>query len=89
MTFEAGEQEQTVYPALPIPPGANDYALSFAVPLDTPGAKFLCRDSESGVGADPFDRPISARFDQQDAFCIFDDVVVPWDCIFIDGDVDI
>ncbi|MCP3913615.1 MAG: 4-hydroxyphenylacetate 3-hydroxylase [Actinomycetia bacterium] len=81
--------EQTVYPALPIPPGANEYALSFAVPLDTPGLKFLCRDSESAVGVDPFDRPISARFDEQDAFCIFDDVVVPWDRIFIDGDVDI
>lgn len=81
--------EQTVYPALPIPPGAEDYALSFAVPLDTPGLKFLCRDSESHAGADPFDKPLSTRFDEQDAFCIFDDVVVPWDRIFIDGDVDI
>lgn len=81
--------EQTVYPALPIPAGANDYALSFAVPLDTPGLKFLCRDSESAVDADPFDKPLSSRFDEQDAFCIFDDVVVPWDRIFIDGDVDI
>ena len=38
---------------------------------------------------DPFDKPLSARFDEQDAFCIFDDVVVPWDRVFIDGDVDI
>ncbi|MGH1488312.1 MAG: 4-hydroxyphenylacetate 3-hydroxylase family protein [Acidimicrobiales bacterium] len=81
--------EQTVYPALPIPPGATDYALSFAVPLDTPGLKFLCRDSESAAGTDSFDKPLSTRFDEQDAFCIFDDVVVPWDRIFIDGDVDI
>jgi aromatic ring hydroxylase len=81
--------EQTVYPALPIPAGADEYALSFAVPLDTPGLKFLCRDSESAVGADRFDKPLSSRFDEQDAFCIFDDVVVPWDRIFIDGDVDI
>lgn len=81
--------EQTVYPALPIPPEANEYALSFAVPLDTPGLKFLCRDSESAVDTDPFDRPLSSRFDEQDAFCIFDDVVVPWDRVFIDGDVDI
>lgn len=81
--------EQTVYPALPIPAGADAYALSFAVPLDTPGLKFLCRDSESHAGADPFDKPLSTRFDEQDAFCIFDDVVVPWDRIFIDGDVGI
>jgi 4-hydroxyphenylacetate 3-monooxygenase len=81
--------EQTVYPGQPIPAGATAYALSFAVPLDTPGLKFLCRDSASAPGADPFDKPLSSRFDEQDAFCIFDDVLVPWDRVFIDGDVEI
>ena len=81
--------EQTVYPALPIPPEASAYALAFAVPLDTPGLKFLCRDSAAAPGANLFDRPISARFDEQDAFCIFDDVLIPWDRVWIDGDVEI
>jgi 4-hydroxyphenylacetate 3-monooxygenase len=81
--------EQTVYPSQPIPPEATQYALAFAVPLDTPGLKFLCRDSASSPGADPFDKPLSSRFDEQDAFCIFDNVLVPWDRIFIDGDVQI
>jgi 4-hydroxyphenylacetate 3-monooxygenase len=81
--------EQTVYPGQPIPTGATDYALAFALPLDTPGLKFLCRDSASTPGADPFDKPLSSRFDEQDAFCIFDDVLVPWDRLFIDGDVEI
>ena len=81
--------EQTVYPSLPLPPEAGAYAISFAVPLDTPGLKFLCRDSASTPGADPFDKPLSTRFDEQDAFCIFDDVLVPWDRVFIDGDVQI
>jgi 4-hydroxyphenylacetate 3-monooxygenase oxygenase component len=81
--------EQTVYPGQPIPPGATEYAVSFAIPLDTPGLKFLCRDSVAAPGADPFDKPLSSRFDEQDAFCIFDDVVVPWDRVFIDGDVKI
>ena len=81
--------EQTVYPGQPIPAGATDYALAFALPLDTPGLKFLCRDSAATPGADPFDKPLSSRFDEQDAFCIFDDVLVPWDRIFIDGDVEI
>ncbi len=79
--------EQTVYPSLPLPAEATDYALAFAIPLDTPGLKFLCRDSASAPGADPFDKPLSTRFDEQDAFCIFDDVLVPWDRVFIDGDV--
>jgi len=81
--------EQTVYPGQPIPAGATEYALAFAIPLDAPGLKFLCRDSASAPGADPFDKPLSSRFDEQDAFCIFDDVLVPWDRIFIDGDVEI
>jgi 4-hydroxyphenylacetate 3-monooxygenase oxygenase component len=81
--------EQAVYPGQPIPPGATEYALAFAVPLDTPGLKFLCRDSASAPGADPFDKPLSTRFDEQDAFCIFDDVLVPRDRVFIDGDVEI
>jgi 4-hydroxyphenylacetate 3-monooxygenase len=81
--------EQTVYPSQPLPPEATEYALAFAVPLDAPGLKFLCRDSASSPGADPFDKPLSSRFDEQDAFCIFDDVLVPWDRIFIDGDVPI
>jgi len=81
--------EQTVYPSQPLPPEATRYALAFAVPLDTPGLKFLCRDSASAPGADPFDKPLSSRFDEQDAFCVFDNVVVPWDRVFIDGDVQI
>ncbi len=81
--------ETAVYPALPIPPGADAYALAFAVPLDTPGLTFLCRDSMSHTGAASFDQPLSSRFDEQDAFCIFDDVVVPWDRLFINGDVEI
>ncbi|HSI00183.1 MAG TPA: 4-hydroxyphenylacetate 3-hydroxylase N-terminal domain-containing protein [Reyranella sp.] len=79
--------EQTVYPSLPLPPEATEYAVAFAIPLDTPGLKFLCRDSASAPGADPFDKPLSSRFDEQDAFCIFDDVLVPWDRVFIDGNV--
>ncbi|HEY2870342.1 MAG TPA: 4-hydroxyphenylacetate 3-hydroxylase N-terminal domain-containing protein [Reyranella sp.] len=81
--------EQAVYPGQPLPADAKAFALAFAIPLDTPGLKFLCRDSVAAPGADPFDKPLSSRFDEQDAFCIFDDVLVPWDRIFIDGDVPI
>jgi 4-hydroxyphenylacetate 3-monooxygenase oxygenase component len=81
--------EIAVYPALPIPPGAEAYALAFAIPVDTPGLIFLCRDSVSAPGAHPFDRPLSSRFDEQDAFVVFDDVEVPRERLFLDGFVDI
>ena len=65
------------------------YALSFAVPMDTPGLIFLCRDSAATVGSNRFDHPLSSRFDEQDAFAIFDDVEVPRERVFIDGDIDV
>ncbi|MPY94879.1 MAG: 4-hydroxyphenylacetate 3-hydroxylase [Acidimicrobiia bacterium] len=76
--------EIAVYPALPIPPGAEDYALGFSIPVDTPGLVFLCRDSASAT-AEPFDQPLSSRFDEQDAFVIFDDVEIPRERVFLDG----
>jgi 4-hydroxyphenylacetate 3-monooxygenase len=80
--------EIAVYPGLPLPPDAGpEYALSFSVSMDTPGLIFLCRDSASTPGADPFDHPLSARFDEQDAFVIYDDVEVPKDRVFINGDI--
>ena len=81
--------EIAVYPSWPIPEGAEAYALAFAIPVDTPGLIFLCRDSASAPGAHPFDRPLSCRFDEQDAFVIFDDVEIPRDRLFLDGRVDI
>jgi 4-hydroxyphenylacetate 3-monooxygenase oxygenase component len=75
--------ELAVYPAAPLPQGADAYALSFCIPMETSGLKFLCRDSVSS-GGNRFDHPLSSRFDEQDAFVIFDDVEVPRDRLFID-----
>jgi 4-hydroxyphenylacetate 3-monooxygenase len=76
--------EIAVYPAIPLAEGTDEYALSFCIPTDTPGLKFLCRDSCS-TAANAFDRPLSSRFDEQDAFVIFDDVEVPRDRVFINA----
>lgn len=81
--------EIAVYPALPLPGGAEAYALAFAIPVDTPGLVFLCRDSAAAPDAHPFDRPLSSRFDEQDAFVIFDNVEIPRERLFLDGDIDI
>ena len=42
--------ELAVYPAHPLPPEAGAYALSFCIPMATPGLKFFCRDSTSVPG---------------------------------------
>src|SRR3546814_7737799 len=57
--------------------------------MDAPGCIFHCRASTTAAGADPFDRPVSTRFDEQDAFVMFDDVEVPKSRVFIDGNKDV
>ena len=82
--------ETAIYPGLPLPADAPaEYALSFALPMDTPGLIFLCRDSAATVGSNSFDHPLSSKFDEQDAYTIFDDVEVPYERIFINGDIDV
>jgi 4-hydroxyphenylacetate 3-monooxygenase len=78
--------ELAVYPARPLPEDGDKFAVSFCIPMATPGLKFLCRDSVAGTD-NVFDHPLSSRFDEQDAFVIFDDVEVPRDRVFIDANV--
>ncbi len=69
--------------------GAEAYALSFGIPMDSPGLTFLCRDSTVHPGVDPFDQPLSSRFDEQDAFAIFDNVEIPKSRLFNHGHIDV
>ena len=74
-----------VYPGSDIRPQDGRYALSFAIPIATPGLKFICRDSYSKQ-RNTFDYPLSSRFDEMDCVVIFDDVEVPKERVFLDGD---
>jgi 4-hydroxyphenylacetate 3-monooxygenase oxygenase component len=78
--------ELAVYPSQPMPDANHRHALSFSIRMDTPGLKFICRDSFSTPN-NRFDHPMSGRFDEQDAFVIFDNVEVPRDRVFIDGNL--
>jgi aromatic ring hydroxylase len=78
--------ELAVYPSQPMPDASGRHALSFCIRMDTPGLKFICRDSVS-LPDNRFDHPFSSRFDEQDAFVIFDTVEVPRDRVFIDGNL--
>lgn len=56
----------------------TDYAVAFIVPMNAPGLRHICR-SPLGLGVDPFDRPLTARFDEIDTLLVFDDVFIPWE----------
>src|SRR5436190_12032485 len=74
-----------IYPGSDIRPQDGRYALSFAIPIATPGLRFICRDSYS-KHRPAYDYPLSSRFDEMDCVVIFDDVDVPKERVFLDGD---
>lgn len=74
--------EVLVHPNRPRDADEPDYALAFALPMNAPGLKIVCRDLYA-ENADPQRLPLTTRFDEVDAALIFDDVVIPWDRLFV------
>ena len=58
------------------------FAFAFAIPINTPGLKLIARDTYDH-GKSEFDAPLSSRFEEMDAVVIFDNVLVPWDRLFM------
>jgi 4-hydroxyphenylacetate 3-monooxygenase len=67
------------------------FALVFLVPTNAKGVKFICRvsnEQRAAVLGSPFDYPLSSRLDENDAIFVMDDVFVPWENIFVYGDIE-
>jgi 4-hydroxyphenylacetate 3-monooxygenase len=74
-----------------LPIKKKEFALICAVPMGTPGVKLISRVSyemTAAVMGSPFDYPLSSRLDENDAVFIFDKVLIPWENIFVYGNVD-
>jgi 4-hydroxyphenylacetate 3-monooxygenase len=72
----------------PLRPGDETYANSFVVPIGAEGLKLLCRRPYAPGQPSSFDYPLSTRFDESDALAVFDDVLVPWEHVFVLRDVE-
>lgn len=74
----------------PLPIEKREFAVAFTLPMDAPGAKLVCRPSyeyRAAVTASPWDAPLSSRMDENDAILILDRVLVPWENVFLCGDL--
>lgn len=74
-----------------IPIKDKAFALIFTAPMDAQGVKLISRTSyemNAAVVGSPFDYPLSSRLDENDSILVFDKVLVPWENIFIYGDVE-
>jgi 4-hydroxyphenylacetate 3-monooxygenase oxygenase component len=80
--------ELIVYP-LPgsVAAGEEKYALAFGIPTDTPGLKFICREPFDDGAMSHWDHPLGSRFEEPDAMVVFDDVLIPWDRVFLHDNV--
>jgi len=75
--------ELLVFPSTLLKGTADDapYSFAFAINCDAPGLRFICRENLD-YGRD---HPLGARFDEVDAVVVFDDVLVPWERVFMLG----
>ncbi|MDH4108425.1 MAG: 4-hydroxyphenylacetate 3-monooxygenase, oxygenase component [Gammaproteobacteria bacterium] len=58
------------------------FAFAFALPVNAPGIRLICRDSYDH-GKATFDAPLASRFEEMDAVVVFDRVLVPWERVFM------
>ena len=80
--------EIMVFPSTVLKSGDEDapYAFGFCIPNDTPGLRFISRESVD-YGRSHFDHPLGSRFEEMDALVVFDDVFVPWERVLLYRDV--
>jgi 4-hydroxyphenylacetate 3-monooxygenase len=72
---------------LPLAPGSEAQAITFAIPVATARLSLWSRKPFAAHVRSEFDNPLSSRFDESDAVVIFDDVLIPWERVFVHNDV--
>ena len=74
-----------------IPLQDKRYACVFMVPMNSPGVKLISRASYENTAAvmgTPFDYPLSSRLDENDAIFVLDNAFIPWEDVFVYGDIE-
>ncbi len=85
ITSAPATNEIIVVPTRQMREGEEDYAVSFAIPANTEGITFICRNGRGPWTDHEFhpDRPVR---ELTEAMIVFDNVFVPWDRVFMCGE---
>ncbi|MBN9578394.1 MAG: 4-hydroxyphenylacetate 3-hydroxylase [Alphaproteobacteria bacterium] len=78
--------ELVVMPTKGMRQDETDYAVSFSIPVNAPGVKIINR-SFAPAELNGFDYPASSHHSMPEGFVVFDDVFVPWERVFLAGEV--
>jgi 4-hydroxybutyryl-CoA dehydratase/vinylacetyl-CoA-Delta-isomerase len=79
--------ELVTIPTKRMKPGEEDYAIAFSVPINSPGVHLIC-SSYAPQGDDVRHYPVSSLEAMPEAMVVYDDVFVPHDRIFLNGEVE-
>lgn len=82
-SFSPYVDELVVLPTRAMGREDRDYAVAFAIPIDTAGLHLYASPYLSGA-RNEFEHPLSSRFSLIESLTVFDDVVVPKDRVFLD-----
>ena len=80
-SISANAHEVIVLPTRAMGPDDADYAVAFAVPIETPGLSLYISSFSAGA-RNEFEFPLSSRHKMLETLTVFDDVFVPWERVF-------
>jgi len=82
-----GHELMTI-PTKAMKPDEKDYAIAFSIPVNAPGVKIV-NVGKPPMSADERDYPVSTKAFISQGFVIYDDVFVPNERIFLDGETEL
>lgn len=77
-----------IMPTVRLAPEAKDYAIIAAIPVDAPGITYIYGRQSSDLRSMEVGKMDQGniRYAGQEALVIFDDVFIPWEHVFMDGE---
>jgi len=84
-TSSVAANELVCIPTRAMTEADRDYAVAFAVPMNTKGVKLIASPF-STTGPSRFHHPVSAEHKMVETLTVLDDVFVPWDRVFLCGE---
>lgn len=78
--------EMIVLPTRAMKADESQYAVSFAIPVNTKGLKLITSAYGAHHGDSHFDAPIASRHRMMETLTVFDDVLVPHNRVFLKGE---
>ena len=85
-TMGPGTHHVVVVPCRALGEADKDFALSFALPIDTKGIKMIARPSPGPVRDVSMESPLSSKYLAVEAMTVFDHVFVPEENLFMCGE---